>query len=68
VVQFHERRDKFMAKANDFTHKEDIDYYEAFSPMSKNGSSKIIVVLTAHFDLELYQIDVKITLMNMDLK
>lgn len=68
MVQCHEGRDKFMAKANDFTYKEGIDYHKAFSSVSKNGSSKIIMALATHFDLELHQIDVKITLMNMDLK
>jgi len=45
-----------------------IYYHETFSSMSKNGSFDIIMALTTHFDIEVHQIDVKITLMNMDLK
>jgi hypothetical protein len=45
-----------------------IYYHETFSSMSKNDSFDIIMALTTHFDIEVHQIDVKITLMNMDLK
>ncbi|RDY08208.1 Copia protein, partial [Mucuna pruriens] len=48
--------DRYKARlvAKDFTHKEDIDYKETFSPLSSKDSSRIIMTLVAHFDLELY--------------
>ena len=47
-----------------FTKKEGIDYKEIFSPVSSKDSFRIIMVLVAHFDLELHQIDVKMTFLN----
>jgi hypothetical protein len=56
---------RLMAKG--FTQREDIDYTKTFSPVSCKDSLKIIIMLVAHYDLELHQIDVKTTLLNMDL-
>ena len=47
--------------AKRFTQKDDIDYKEIFSPISRKDSFKIIMALVAHYDLELHQMDVKIT-------
>jgi hypothetical protein len=54
--------------AKGFTQKEGIDYHETFFPVSKNDSFRIIMVLVAHFDLELHQMDVKTTFLNGDLE
>ena len=51
-----------------FTQKEGIDYHETFSPVSKKESFKIIMILVAHLDLELYQMVVKTTFLNRDLE
>ena len=56
---------RFVAKG--FTQKEGIDYTETFSPVSSKDSFRIIMALTAHFDLELHQMDVKTAFLNGDL-
>jgi hypothetical protein len=53
--------------AKGFTQKEGVDYNETFSPVSKKYSFRIVVVLVAHYDLELHQMDVKIAFLNSDL-
>jgi hypothetical protein len=45
--------------AKGFTQRERIDYNETFSLVSYKDSSRIIMVLVAHYDLELHQMDVK---------
>ena len=47
-----------------FNQKEGIGYKETFSPISTKDSFMTIMELMAHFDLELYQIDVKTTFLN----
>ena len=54
-----------MAKS--FTQSEEIDYNETFSPVSCKDSFRIIMALVAHYDLELYQMDVKTAFLNGDL-
>ena len=53
--------------AKGFTQKEGIDYTETFSLVSSKDSFRIIMDLTAHFDLELHQMDVKTAFLNGDL-
>ena len=53
--------------AKGFTQKEGIDYTETFSPVSSKDSFRIIMALTAHFDLEHYHVDVKTAFQNGDL-
>ena len=50
-----------------FTQKESINFNETFSSVSSKDSFRIIIALIAQFDLELHQIDVKITFLNGDL-
>jgi hypothetical protein len=54
-----------MAKG--FMQIEDIDYTETFSPVSCKDSLRIIMVLVAHYDLELHLMDVKTAFLNGDL-
>ena len=50
-----------------FTQREMIDYNEIFSSVSCKDSFIIIMVLVTHYDLELYQMDVKTVLLNGDI-
>ena len=52
-------RFKASLVAKGFTQREGIDYNETFSPVSTKDSFRIIMALTAHYDLELHQMDVK---------
>ena len=54
--------------AKGFTQQEGIDYHNTFSPILKKDSLQIIMALVAHFDVELHQMDVKITFLNGDLE
>ena len=47
--------------------KNDVDYKETFQ-MSLKDSLKIIMVLVAHYDLELHQMDVNTTFLNGNLE
>ena len=51
-----------------FTQKEGIDYLKTFSPLSKKHSLHVILVLVAHFDMELQQMDIKIAFLNGELE
>ncbi|GJV57213.1 retrovirus-related pol polyprotein from transposon TNT 1-94 [Tanacetum coccineum] len=53
--------------AKGYTQKEGVDYKETFSPISRKDSLRIVMVLVAHFDLELHQVDVKTAFLNGDL-
>ena len=50
-----------------FTQREGIDYNETFSLVSCKDSFRIIMVLVAHYDLELHEMDVKTALLNGNL-
>ena len=54
-----------MAKG--YSQREGIDFKENFSPVSTKDSLRIIMAIVTHFDLELHQIDVRITFLNGDL-
>ena len=62
--------EKFKAQlvAKGFTQRECIDYNKTFSPVSCKDSFRIIMALVAHYDLELHQMDVKMTFLNGDLE
>ena len=63
-IEWHEAR--LVAKG--FTKKNDIDYKETFSPISKKDSFRIIMALVAYYDLELHQTDVKTAFLNENLE
>ena len=48
-----------------FTQIEGIDYKETFSLVFIKHSLKIIMALAVHFDLNLYQMDVKLSLIHI---
>ena len=46
------KRHKARLVAKGYTQKDDIDYKETFSSISKRDSLRIIMTLVAHYDLE----------------
>ncbi|KAL0441988.1 UNVERIFIED_CONTAM: Retrovirus-related Pol polyprotein from transposon TNT 1-94 [Sesamum radiatum] len=59
-------RYKARLVAKGFTQKEGIDNTEIFSPVVKYTTVRIILALTAHFDWELKQMDVKTAFLHGD--
>ena len=53
---FRDNIERYKARlvAKGFTQKDDIDYKETFSLVSKKDSFRIIMTLVAHYDLELH--------------
>ena len=47
-----------------FTQKEGIDYEETFSPVARLKSIWILLSIAAHFDYEIWQMDVKTVFLN----
>ena len=57
---------KLMAKW--YTQKEGIDYEETFSPVAMLKSFRILLSIAAHYDYEIWQMDVKTAFLNGNLK
>ena len=65
VIDIRSLRYKARLVAKGFTNKKKgIDCKETFSPVSSNDSFRIIMELVAHYDLELYQVEVKTAFLN----
>ena len=47
-----------------FRQREGIDYEETFSPVAMLKSIRILLAIAAHYDYEVWQIDVKTTFLN----
>ena len=60
-------RYKARLVAKSYPQKDDIEYKETFSPVSKKDSLRIVMALVAHYDLELHQMDMKTAYLNGDL-
>ena len=50
--------------AKEYTQKEGIDYEETFSPVAMLKPVKIILSIVAHYDYEIWQMDVKTAFLN----
>jgi len=61
-------RYKTQLAAKGFIQNDNLDYKETFSPVSKKYFFIIIMTLVAHYDLELHQMNVKITFLNNNLE
>ena len=64
------RIERYKARlvAKGFTQREGIDFSDTFSPVSSKDSMRVIMALSAHFDLELHQMDVKTAFLNGELE
>jgi transposase InsO family protein len=61
-------RHKARLVAQGFTQVEGVDYTETFAAVAKYDTVQILLALTAKFDLELDQMDVRTAFLNADLK
>ena len=61
------KRYKTRLVAKSYNQREGIDFKEPFSPVCTKDSLRIIMAIMTHFDLELYQMDVRTTFLNGDL-
>ena len=61
------KRYKARLVAKCYTQKDDIDYKDTFSHVSKKYALRIIMALVSQYNLESHQMDVKIVFLNGDL-
>ena len=61
--------DKFKARlvAKGYKQKVDVDFFNTFSLVSRITSIRLLIAITAIYDLKIYQIDVKTVFLNGDL-
>ena len=62
--------EKFKARlvAKGFKQKEDIDFFDIFSPVTKVTSIRLLIAIAAIHNLMIHQMDVKTTFLNGDLE
>lgn len=60
----------FKAKlvAKEYNQRQEIDYHETFSPVAMLKSIRILFVIAAWYNYEIWQMDVKTTFLNGDIK
>ena len=59
---------KAILRAKGYVQRKGIDYDEAFSPVVKHSSVRILLALAAQYDYELDQLDVKTAFLHGDLE
>ena len=59
---------KVRLVAKEYTQKEGIDYEETFSPVAMFKSIRILLSIAAHYDYEIWQMNVKTTFLNGNLE
>ena len=55
---------KVRLVAKGYNQKAGIDYEETFSPVAMLKSIRILLLIAAHYDYEIWQMDVKIAFLN----
>ena len=62
--------DKYKARlvAKGFTQKEDLDFFDTFSPVTRVTSIRVLIAIAAIYDLHIHQMDVKTAFLNGDLE
>ena len=61
------RKVQSSTRGERLTQREGIDYEEIFSPVVRFDSIRLILLIVAHLDLELYQMDIKTAFLNREL-
>jgi len=61
--------DKYKVRlvAKDYTQKEDLDFFDIFSPIARITSIRLLIAIAVIHDLFVHQIDVKTVFLNGDL-
>ena len=62
--------DKYRARlvVKGFRQKEGLDYFDTYSPVTRITSIRMLIALAAIYDLEIHQMDVKTTFLNVELE